>query len=48
MSAVLSIDLKPQGQGFWIRLWRDKPLGFAGAIALLLFGMRDKDTKEKA
>jgi len=37
MSAVLSIDLKPQGQGFWIRLWRDKPLGFAGAIALLLF-----------
>ena len=37
MSAVLSIDLKPQGQGFWMRLWRDKPLGFAGAIALLLF-----------
>jgi peptide/nickel transport system permease protein len=37
MSAVLSIDHKPQGQGFWIRLWRDKPLGFAGAIALLLF-----------
>ena len=37
MSAVLPIAARPQGQGFWSRLWRDKPLGFAGAIVLLLF-----------
>ena len=38
MSAVLpSLAVKPQGQGFWIRLWREKPLGVAGAIGLLLF-----------
>jgi peptide/nickel transport system permease protein len=38
MSAVLpALASKPQGQGFWIRLWREKPLGLAGAIGLLLF-----------
>ena len=37
MSAVLSIAARPQSQGFWIRLWRDKPLGVAGAIGLALF-----------
>jgi peptide/nickel transport system permease protein len=39
MSAVLPplAAAKAQGQGFWIRLWREKPLGVAGAIGLLLF-----------
>jgi peptide/nickel transport system permease protein len=39
MSAVLPplATSKPLGQGFWIRLWREKPLGVAGAIGLLLF-----------
>jgi peptide/nickel transport system permease protein len=38
MSNVLPlVAAKPQNQGFWIRLWREKPLGAAGAIGLLLF-----------
>jgi peptide/nickel transport system permease protein len=38
MSAVLPlVATKPQSQGFWIRLWREKPLGVAGAIGLALF-----------
>jgi peptide/nickel transport system permease protein len=37
MSAVLPIAAMPQTQGFWIRLWREKPLGVAGAIGVLLF-----------
>jgi peptide/nickel transport system permease protein len=39
MSAVLPplAAAKAHGQGFWIRLWREKPLGVAGAIGLLLF-----------
>src|SRR5438046_2909980 len=28
---------KPLDQGFWHRLWREKPLGVAGAIGMLLF-----------
>jgi peptide/nickel transport system permease protein len=27
----------PRRRGFWSRLWRDKPLGFAGAMVLLFF-----------
>src|SRR5512143_630451 len=38
MSTVLpALAGRPQGQGFWARLWREKPLGAAGAIGLLLF-----------
>ena len=41
MSAVLpnssAVAAKPQSRGFWARLWRDKPLGAAGAVVLLVF-----------
>lgn len=41
MSAVLptanAAAAKPQRHGFWARLWRDKPLGAAGAVVLLVF-----------
>lgn len=41
MSAVLptasAAAAKPQSRGFWARLFRDKPLGAAGAVVLLVF-----------
>jgi peptide/nickel transport system permease protein len=39
VSAVLPLPAaaKPRGHGFWARLWRDKPLGAAGGLLLLLF-----------
>ena len=41
MSAVLPTaplpGAKPRSHGFWARLWRDKPLGAAGAVVLLIF-----------
>ncbi len=38
MSAVLPLPAAaPQRAGFWVRLWRDKPLGAAGAVVLLVF-----------
>ena len=38
MSAVLPLPAAaPQRTGFWARLWRDKPLGAAGAAVLLVF-----------
>ena len=38
MSAVLPLPAAaPQRAGFWARLWRDKPLGAAGAVVLLVF-----------
>ncbi len=38
MSAVLPLPVtQPQRSGFWARLWRDKPLGAAGAVVLILF-----------
>ena len=38
MSAVLPLPVAaPQRTGFWARLWRDKPLGAAGAAVLLVF-----------
>ena len=37
MSAVLPLTAAPQHTGFWARLWRDKPLGAAGAVVLLVF-----------
>ena len=36
-AAVLPVSIKRPSGGFWARLWRDKPLGAAGAIVLLLF-----------
>ena len=38
MSAVLPLPVAAQKRaGFWARLWRDKPLGAAGAVVLLVF-----------
>ena len=39
MSAVLPLPAAAPSQraGFWARLWRDKPLGAAGAVVLLVF-----------
>jgi len=38
MAAVLPlVERAPRPAGFWLRLWRDKPLGAAGAIVLALF-----------
>jgi peptide/nickel transport system permease protein len=38
MAAVLPVLApRPMNHGFWARLWRDKPLGVAGAIVLALF-----------
>jgi peptide/nickel transport system permease protein len=38
MAAVLPLaQHAPRPAGFWLRLWRDKPLGAAGAIVLALF-----------
>ena len=37
MSAVLPASTAPRPRGFWARLWRDKPLGTAGAIVLGFF-----------
>ena len=38
MAAVLPLaQSAPRAPGFWLRLWRDKPLGAAGAVVLIVF-----------
>ena len=37
MAAVVSAIARQPGTGFWSRLWRDKPLGVAGAVVLGFF-----------
>lgn len=37
LGAALPLPARPAAQGFWVRLFRDKPLGAAGAVVLLLF-----------
>ena len=37
VAATLPLDATPLATGFWARLFRDKPLGAAGAIVLALF-----------